>query len=143
MTAVTPGREALEPCPFCAKPLYITSNKINPSARCVTPDCYGTRMSVVNLDDPEWVKSWNTRLAVKPADDGQAATIEECRSIFEGVKNVLDFAIGLAWDAERLIPNSEPKRLRNMLNNIRQGYLKPAAERLSALPPSTTGEPKP
>lgn len=74
------------------------------------------------------------RLAAKPAD-------EEYRSIIEGVKNVLEFAIGLAWDAERLIPDSEPKRLRDMLNNIRQGYLKPAVKRLKAAP-STTGEPK-
>lgn len=75
------------------------------------------------------------RLAAKPADD-------EHLSIIVGVKNVLEFAIGLAWDAERLIPDSEPRRLRNMLNNIRQGYLKPAVERLNAASPSATGEPK-
>lgn len=79
------------------------------------------------------------RLAAKPDEDGT----DERLSIIVGVKNVLEFAIGLAWDAERLIPDSEPKRLRNILNNIRLGYLKPAVERLSAVSPSTTGEPKP
>ena len=68
---VTPGREELlEPCPFCGKPLYVKKGKINPSARCVTEDCYGAHMSVINLDDPICVKAWNTRLAAKPADEG-------------------------------------------------------------------------
>lgn len=95
----------------------------------------------------------STRIDILPEDHGTLVALvgaaiagksvdEECRSIIEGVKNVLEFAIGLAWDAERLIPDSEPKRLRNILNSIRQGYLKPAVERLKAASFSTTAEPK-
>lgn len=71
MTAVTLGSaELLAPCPFCGKPLTIGSRKINPKAYCETEDCYGQKMSVVNLDDPVCVKAWNTRLAAaKPDED--------------------------------------------------------------------------
>lgn len=67
MTAATPGSaELLAGCPFCGKPLALGSRKINPKAYCETEDCYGRKMSVVNLDDPVCVKAWNTRLAAKP-----------------------------------------------------------------------------
>lgn len=87
MTAVTPGSaELLEPCPFCGKPLTLGSRKINPKAYCEIEDCYGRKMSVVNLDDPICVKAWNTRLAAKPAEDG-------VRTIWvsKDHKNQLDF----------------------------------------------------
>jgi hypothetical protein len=56
-----PETAELRPCPFCDKPLRVGSRKINPHARCVTEDCYGAKMPVVNLDDPRSVAAWNTR----------------------------------------------------------------------------------
>ena len=58
--------EFLKPCPWCAKPLYRTRNKINPFAVCKTADCYGSKMPVVNLDDPENVSAWNRRPVASP-----------------------------------------------------------------------------
>lgn len=83
------ARDGLEPCPFCAKPPLVSRNKINPSARCVTEGCYGTRMSVVNLDDPEWVESWNTRLTTKPSDPDTMNTrrAEEDARLVERVRH--------------------------------------------------------
>jgi hypothetical protein len=51
----------LLPCPFCAKPLYVTRNKINPFAICKTEDCYGAKMPAVNMDDPTSIAAWNRR----------------------------------------------------------------------------------
>ena len=66
MTTPSPDDRELLACPFCAKPLYVKRGKINPSARCMTEDCYGQKMSVVNLDDPRDVAAWNTRSAALP-----------------------------------------------------------------------------
>jgi hypothetical protein len=51
----------IKPCPFCGNELYRSPRAHNPKAYCVTEDCYGKRMSVVNLDDPIIVAMWNTR----------------------------------------------------------------------------------
>lgn len=56
--------EQLKPCPFCGNELYRSPRTYNPKAYCATEDCYGKRMSVVNLDDPIIVAMWNTRQAV-------------------------------------------------------------------------------
>lgn len=51
----------LEPCPFCQNQLTSKAGRINPYARCITPECFGTKMPVVNLDVQSDVIAWNTR----------------------------------------------------------------------------------
>jgi hypothetical protein len=53
--------EELKPCPFCGNELEKTQHKLNPTARCVTPDCRGGKMPAVTLDSPQDVNAWNTR----------------------------------------------------------------------------------
>lgn len=57
----------LADCPFCGMPLRRSRSRINPSARCVTEDCYGAKMPVVNEDVPSDVEAWNTRAAQQDA----------------------------------------------------------------------------
>ena len=66
MSAVTAEQPpvALKPCPFCGLPIYRTRNKINPFAVCKTEDCFGARMPVVNVDQPDNVAAWNRRALV-------------------------------------------------------------------------------
>lgn len=154
MSAVTPSREALEPCPFCAKPLYVSRNKINPSARCMTDNCYGTRMSVVNLDDPEWVKSWNTRLAAKPVDeaanmfmppDGDVTALGK-EYLERRVSSMMESVDREQWrqeDGDAGRPEYWIGRLHEAkiaLSNLTQG-LERRGDSFGR--PSTTGEPKP
>ncbi|MDT8992774.1 hypothetical protein RQP54_18015 [Curvibacter sp. APW13] len=58
--------QQLKECPFCGlKPtprIHGAGDKaVNPSARCVTPDCMGAKMPSINLDVPNDVHGWNTR----------------------------------------------------------------------------------
>lgn len=58
--------DSLEPCPFCGKKpeasLRGPDDKArNPKARCLTDECWGSRLPAVLLDVPEQVKAWNTR----------------------------------------------------------------------------------
>ena len=53
--------EELKPCPFCGNELEKTQYKLNPTARCVTPDCRGGKMPAVTLDSPQDLEAWNTR----------------------------------------------------------------------------------
>lgn len=52
----------LKPCPFCGEPLAVKWRRVNPSARCITEDCWGSKMPALQLDIPEHVAAWNTRL---------------------------------------------------------------------------------
>ena len=65
----------LEPRPFCGNNLEANWTRKNPSARCRTPDCFGTSMPVVILDYAESINRWNTRVArqQQPELAGQAA----------------------------------------------------------------------
>jgi hypothetical protein len=51
----------LEPCPFCGKPLAVKWRRNNPSARCITEECWGAKMPSLQLDVPEFVAAWNRR----------------------------------------------------------------------------------
>ena len=51
----------LKPCPFCGKDLAIRWRRINPKASCQTPECWGAKLPVLQLDVPEFVAAWNTR----------------------------------------------------------------------------------
>lgn len=51
----------LKPCPFCGEPLAAKWRRVNPSARCITADCWGAKMPSVQLDIPEHVEAWNQR----------------------------------------------------------------------------------
>lgn len=63
----------LLPCPFCGKELRRSPNKINPSAKCTTEDCYGQKCPVVSPDVPSDVEAWNTRASPHPAaPEGEA-----------------------------------------------------------------------
>lgn len=52
---------SLLPCPFCGEPPYRKDSKNNPWAACHTKDCQGSRMPVINLDEPHSIERWNTR----------------------------------------------------------------------------------
>ncbi len=54
----------LEPCPFCGKPLAVNQRKFNPHARCITVECKGAQLPLLNLDIPEDIDRWNTRNGV-------------------------------------------------------------------------------
>lgn len=59
---VTP--QYLAPCPFCGQQLFARWHRANPSAKCVTPDCYGGKMPCLLLDVQEYIDAWNTRMGV-------------------------------------------------------------------------------
>ena len=61
----------LEPCPFCGKPLAVRWRKINPKASCRTPECWGGKLPVLQLDIPEYVAAWNTRAGVLQPSKGE------------------------------------------------------------------------
>lgn len=82
-TAQCGAGEALLPCPFCGKPLFVSSRPINPKAYCRTEDCYGKKMPCVNLDVPSDVAAWNARSTppspVRAAQEDAYATIKTMR----------------------------------------------------------------
>ena len=54
-------KAVLKDCPFCgAQPVY-DRRPYNPSAGCKTDGCWGGRLPLINLDDPEQVAQWNSR----------------------------------------------------------------------------------
>lgn len=59
--------KALRSCPFCGCDLYRKKGKHNPAAYCITENCYGSKMPVVNLDVPEDVAAWNRRASLPEA----------------------------------------------------------------------------
>lgn len=63
----------LKPCPFCGCDLESKWNRPNPSAKCTTPDCMGSKLPSLCLDVPEHVEAWNTRAVfaslVAPVDE--------------------------------------------------------------------------
>jgi len=56
-----PERPHLEPCPFCGNPLKEEWRKFNPHARCVTENCKGKQLPLLNLDQQDDIDRWNTR----------------------------------------------------------------------------------
>lgn len=73
--------DTLAPCPFCGLPIYQTRNKINPFAVCKTEDCFGAKMPVVNVDQPDSVAAWNRR-----------AFVPEVKRLREALKPFADIA---------------------------------------------------
>lgn len=63
VATVHASNSGLMPCPFCGKELNRRDRKssVNPRAWCATPECFGAKAPVVNLDDPLSVQAWNTR----------------------------------------------------------------------------------
>ncbi len=57
----------LKPCPFCGCELESRWNRNNPSARCVTEDCMGSKLPVLCLDVPGSIEAWNARAVEQPA----------------------------------------------------------------------------
>lgn len=55
----------LKPCPFCGRELKSKWNRANPSAKCETPDCMGSKLPSLCLDVPEHIEAWNTRAESK------------------------------------------------------------------------------
>ncbi|UBQ44605.1 hypothetical protein [Comamonas thiooxydans] len=58
--------DSLKHCPFCGKRLDASIRgpgvyAINPKARCITEDCWGSKLPVLPLDVPEFVAAYNTR----------------------------------------------------------------------------------
>lgn len=77
MPALT-SKPHLLPCPFCGNDLESKWDRMNPSARCVTPDCLGGKLPVLNLDVPASVDAWNTRTEPAVLDSpSSAATVAE------------------------------------------------------------------
>jgi hypothetical protein len=61
--------DSLLPCPFCgcrltAKIGGAGDKAFNPSARCETEDCMGSKLPVLGLDVPSQVSAWNRRASV-------------------------------------------------------------------------------
>lgn len=54
----------LKPCPFCGCELDSKWNRANPSAKCATPECMGSKLPSLCLDVPEHIEAWNTRAEV-------------------------------------------------------------------------------
>lgn len=51
----------LEPCPFCGNALEVTQRRYNPHARCVTENCKGAQLPLLNIELPNDVARWNRR----------------------------------------------------------------------------------
>lgn len=73
----------LEPCPHCGRPPHAVWRAINPHASCKTEDCFGRKMSVINLDDPDDVADWNRR--APPAQSAAATAGMEPVARIEGI----------------------------------------------------------
>ena len=71
MNNKTPEVELL-PCPFCGCALEANWNRVNPKARCRTVDCMGSKLPVLNLDQPEAIAAWNRRAADRKLRPGNA-----------------------------------------------------------------------
>ena len=104
-TGSKPGEVvALKPCPFCDRPLYVKRGKINPAARCVTEDCFGAKMPVVNTDVPSDVAAWNIR-ASAPSPALREALINVRAIIAEAALTGFNWKDG-DW-AERLFASQQ------------------------------------
>jgi hypothetical protein len=67
----------LKPCPFCGCELESKWNRPNPSAKCATTDCMGSKLPSLCLDVPDHIRAWNTR-----ADAAYTRGIEDARAVF-------------------------------------------------------------
>lgn len=61
--------QSLKPCPFCGQCLDMSIrgagvHAANPKARCLTEECWGSKLPALPLDVPEFVAAWNTRTAI-------------------------------------------------------------------------------
>lgn len=68
----------LKPCPFCGCELESRWNRANPSAKCATPECMGSKLPSLCLDVPEHIEAWNTRaeVAMAHANQNEALTTQ-------------------------------------------------------------------
>ncbi|WP_312288848.1 hypothetical protein [Stutzerimonas nitrititolerans] len=57
------AQDELLPCPFCGNALEVSKRRYNPHARCVTENCKGAQLPLLNIDQPDDVARWNTRPA--------------------------------------------------------------------------------
>lgn len=101
-------RDALElkGCPFCGEQLFRSSRPVNPKAYCRTEGCFGSKMPVVNLDDPVFVAAWNTRAT--PATDKTVEGIARDWKTVEGQINTAQGNDLLALMRDYLVMTSRP-----------------------------------
>lgn len=66
----------LKPCPFCGNALEENRRRMNPYARCATPDCMGGKLPLISLDAPGDIERWNRRHTLDEADAYRQALSE-------------------------------------------------------------------
>lgn len=73
----------LLPCPFCGKDLDVSQRKYNQHARCVTENCKGAQLPLLNIELLDDVSRWNTRAkSAPPSPDAELVELlRECRGI--------------------------------------------------------------
>ncbi|MCG7357123.1 Lar family restriction alleviation protein [Roseomonas mucosa] len=94
------------PCPFCGKPVFEKRRKNNPYAKCVTEGCFGARLQVVSLDDPQQVSEWNTR-PTAPSTAGDQGVLRDALSLISdgpwarphSIRAAIAWASGIAKEA--------------------------------------------
>lgn len=70
----------LAPCPFCGQALSVMRRPHNPYARCATDGCKAQQLPLLNLDDPEDIRAWNTRAPAIPLPEGDGTGVTAART---------------------------------------------------------------
>lgn len=74
---MTEIEKVLLPCPFCGNALEVSKRRYNPHARCVTANCKGAQLPLLNIDQPDDVARWNTRPAQTEQQQQQPVAVPE------------------------------------------------------------------
>ena len=83
------AQDELLPCPFCGNALEVSKRRYNPHARCVTENCKGAQLPLLNIDQPDDVARWNTRpaqTAPQPVSSALSAVTAERDRLLRNLK---------------------------------------------------------
>lgn len=106
--------DELKPCPFCGNAPVVNSCKFNPYARCETDGCKGSKLPMLNMDDPSDIAAWNMRAV----EDTLKVEIESLDKENDGMEDAM-----VQW-AKKL---EVTEQARDFLNGCRKDWADQAA----------------